>query len=206
MEQDIEKQQPFKISMMVPTNEMLGKYLLGKLETTTAWVVPIYEAGYRRVAQTPAAPEPIPDDKLRDLEDKIFEAIYYFRFPNAYKSGDTIKPLLHYPDGEALTDKILSLIQPLIDQEVRRVTDLYDHDYLASAVNIAVQADRERIREWLARHAQGTLFDGKRTREDSPVEREIIVFGGKPYKEKGFHYWISVKELNAFWLALEGEE
>lgn len=35
-------QPPFKINMSFPTSEMLGKHVLGKLETTEAWVVPIY--------------------------------------------------------------------------------------------------------------------------------------------------------------------
>lgn len=38
------KQEPFKINMTYPTSEMLGKYILSTLETTEAWVVPIYGA------------------------------------------------------------------------------------------------------------------------------------------------------------------
>ncbi len=36
------KQAPFKINMTLPTSEMLGKHILSTLETTEAWVVPIY--------------------------------------------------------------------------------------------------------------------------------------------------------------------
>ncbi len=39
----LEKQKPFKIDMTMPTSEMLGRSILEKLETTQAWVVPIYE-------------------------------------------------------------------------------------------------------------------------------------------------------------------
>ena len=40
---DKEKQKPFKINMTYPTSEMLGKFILSTLETTEAWVVPIYD-------------------------------------------------------------------------------------------------------------------------------------------------------------------
>lgn len=36
------KQQPFKINVSALTSEMLGKEILGKLETTEFWIVPIY--------------------------------------------------------------------------------------------------------------------------------------------------------------------
>lgn len=41
-EEDMKKQRPFLIDMTFPTSEMLGKHILSKLETTQAWVVPIY--------------------------------------------------------------------------------------------------------------------------------------------------------------------
>ena len=37
------RQEPFKINMMYPTSQMLGEFILGKLETTEAWVVPMYD-------------------------------------------------------------------------------------------------------------------------------------------------------------------
>lgn len=37
-----EKQAPFLISMVMSTSQMLGEFILKKLETTLAWVVPVY--------------------------------------------------------------------------------------------------------------------------------------------------------------------
>ena len=54
------KQEPFKINMTFPTSEMLGKHILSKLETTEAWVVPIY----------PDEPQPDQSSRLQ-AEDEI---------------------------------------------------------------------------------------------------------------------------------------
>jgi len=42
-DKELKKQEPFLIDMTAVTSEMLGRCILGKLETTQAWVVPIYD-------------------------------------------------------------------------------------------------------------------------------------------------------------------
>ena len=74
------KQEPFLLDMTLVTSEMLGRYILGKLETTQAWVVPVYDGepaeAQRANCQKASRPEEIEQIldsgvSIGEMRDKI---------------------------------------------------------------------------------------------------------------------------------------
>ena len=121
-------------------------------------------------------PRPVRRGMNKDLVEKVakwlFENKEKIRNPQFYAGWEDEVSASPYCENYMI-DLAKSII-PLIEQEVRK-----------------------ELMEWYAKHAHSVLFDGEKTTEGDPIEREIVVFGGKPYKEKGYRYWISVNDLQS---------
>ncbi len=126
-----EKQKPFLCRKRHINSEMLGKAILGKLETTQAWVVPIYN-------DEPTEAQ-LAKDRDRPDREKMARIICCFAKNNEgctqceYNTPRSPFPDC-FPDIREETDKLLALSEPLDDEELReKIDELIPFDPLLPA-------------------------------------------------------------------------
>lgn len=111
MKDKTEKQEPFLIDMTYPTSEMLGRHILGKLETTQAWVVPIYD-GKPNVAAL-LEPPVTEDLELLSDKDKLEVQQLYELQVMKYEQGI----IADYPDYGNIRDSYIAAKQKAADDK-----------------------------------------------------------------------------------------
>lgn len=132
-----ERQKPFKIDMTMVTSEMLGGYILGKLETTWAWVMPVYEDGgtfEEDVAQLAKALQPDPD--LRE-----WLAIYFYKGTFPSQRHYEMRPWEIEPEETrkifyADADVVLSHIGDIKRQERERIIKAIEGEFIWGQVKV----------------------------------------------------------------------